>query len=128
MSVDKRWRLICYDIREPKRYRKVFKILRGVGRSVQYSIFRARLDDREIEKLRWQLAQVMDTKDALLVVDLCARCSANVVSRNHVEGWTDEVPSFRILASPCEHDPTRVVDDEPARDGKLSKPEEKEPE
>jgi len=53
MSADKRWRLICYDIRDVKRYRKVFRVLRGTGRSVQYSIFRARLDDRQTEQLRW---------------------------------------------------------------------------
>lgn len=97
MSVDKRWRLVCYDIREPARWRKVYKIIRGAGTHVQYSVFRCRLDDRELEKLRWELSRVMATEDALLVVDLCPRCAGNVISRNHVEGW-DEVPkTFRII-------------------------------
>ncbi len=97
MAADKRWRLICYDIREPARWRKVYKIVRGAGTHVQYSIFRCRLDDRELEKLRWELSRVMAKEDALLVVDLCPRCAGNVISRNHVEGW-DEVPAtFRII-------------------------------
>ncbi|HEU4733915.1 MAG TPA: CRISPR-associated endonuclease Cas2 [Kofleriaceae bacterium] len=97
MAVDKRWRLVCYDIREPARWRKVYKVVRGAGTHVQYSIFRCRLDDRELEKLRWELSRVMAPEDALLVVDLCPRCAGNVISRNHVEGW-DEVPqTFRII-------------------------------
>jgi len=99
MSADKKWRLVAYDVRDPKRYRKVFKILRGTGHSVQYSIFRCRLDDREAEKLRWRLAKVMDPVDRLLVVDLCPGCASKVISRNHVEGWADE-PATHLIFSP----------------------------
>lgn len=109
MSPGKRWRLICYDVRDPKRYRKVFKILRGTGRSVQYSIFRCFLDSREAERLRWRLAEVMAPEDSLLVVDLCPTCAGNVVSRNHVEGWADEPPAFVILpALPADQAPAGV--------------------
>lgn len=97
MAVDKRWRLICYDIRDPSRWRKVYRIVRGAGTHVQYSVFRCRLDERELEKLRWELSRVMAPEDALLVVDLCPGCATKVISRNHVEGW-DEVPrTFRII-------------------------------
>lgn len=97
MANEKRWRLVCYDVRDDKRYRAVYKIVRGAGERVQYSVFRCRLDDREAERLRWRLAQVMDPVDALLIVDLCPRCATNVVTRNHVEGWTEEPPTFRII-------------------------------
>jgi CRISPR-associated protein Cas2 len=103
MSADKKWRLICYDIRDPKRYRKVFKILRGTGHSVQYSIFRCRLDDREAEKLRWRLAKVMDAVDSLLIVDLCPGCASKVISRNHVDGWTEVPATHRIFSSRQNH-------------------------
>jgi len=97
MAAEKRWRLVCYDIREPARWRKVYRIVRGAGTHVQYSVFRCRLDDREVEKLRWELSRVMAPEDALLVVDLCPRCATKVISRNHIEGW-DEVPqTFRII-------------------------------
>lgn len=111
MAVDERWRLVCYDIRDPARWRKVYGIVRGAGTHVQYSIFRCRLDDRELEKLRWELSRVMASEDALLVVDLCPRCAGKVISRNHVHGW-DEVPqTFRIIGGgtpPVDHAPARV--------------------
>ena len=111
MAVDKRWRLVCYDIREPARWRKVYRIIRGAGTHVQYSVFRCRLDDRELEKLRWELSRVMAAEDALLVVDLCPRCAGKVISRNHVHGW-DEVPqTFQIIGGgppPVDHAPARV--------------------
>jgi len=108
MSADKRWRLVCYDVRDPKRYRKVHKIVRGAGRSVQYSIFRCRLDARENERLRWDLAKVMAPEDSLLIVDLCPTCASNVVSRNHVTGWTSEVPTFTILSNEPDQAPAGV--------------------
>ncbi len=97
MSADKRWRLVCYDIRLPARWRKVYKLVRGAGEPVQYSVFRCRLDDRETEKLKWQLSQVMAPEDSLLVIDLCPKCASNVVARNHVEGWELKPQAFRII-------------------------------
>lgn len=99
MSAEKRWRLVCYDVRDERRYRRVFKIIKGAGEPVQYSVFRCRLDDRETERLRWRLAQVMSEDDSLLVVDLCPGCAHKVVTRNHVAGWTEEPPTFRILGN-----------------------------
>lgn len=97
MSADKRWRLVAYDIREPARWRKVYKIVRGAGERVQYSLFRCRLDNREVERLRWRLARVMAPEDSLLVVDLCPTCASNVIARNHVEGWETRPPTFRVI-------------------------------
>ena len=108
MSADKRWRLVCYDVRDPKRYRNVYKIVRGAGRRVQYSIFRCRLDERENERLRWELASVMAPEDSLLIVDLCPTCAANVVSRNHVGGWTTEPTTFSILSDDTDQAPAGV--------------------
>lgn len=99
MAADKRWRLVAYDIRDPARWRKVYKIMRGAGERVQYSIFRCRLDRRDVEWLRWELARVMAPEDSLLVVDLCPTCASNVVARNHVEGWATQPPTFRIIGS-----------------------------
>ncbi|MCZ2206830.1 CRISPR-associated endonuclease Cas2 [Cylindrospermopsis raciborskii] len=46
--------LICYDIRDSKRWRKVYKLLEGYRDRVQYSIFRSWLTMRSREKLRWE--------------------------------------------------------------------------
>jgi CRISPR-associated protein Cas2 len=115
MSADKRWRLICYDIREPARWRDVYKIVRGRGHRVQYSIYRARLDDLQVERLRWELARVMAAEDALLIVDLCPTCATNVISRNHVDGWQEQIAPFRVIGGAVPkamHGPADVADDE----------------
>lgn len=117
MSADKRWRLVCYDIRTPARWRKVYKIVRGHGTRVQYSIFRCRLDQGEVERLRWELAKVMDPEDALLIVDLCPTCAGNVISRNHVDGWQERVASFQIVGATSSQAPGDVDDDVPANEG-----------
>lgn len=100
MAGRSRWRLVCYDIRDPARWRKVYKIVKGCGERVQYSIFRCRLDQAQVERLRWDLAKVMASEDALLIIDLCPSCASNVISKNHVEGWEDRVPTFRIVGPP----------------------------
>ena len=47
--------LVCYDVCDDKRLRKVFKAMRDFGDHLQYSVFRCELSDRErielIEKL-----------------------------------------------------------------------------
>lgn len=111
MGADKRWRLVCYDIREPARWRDVYKIVRGCGHRVQYSIYRARLDDQQVEQLRWELAQVMAEEDSLLIVDLCPTCASHVISRNHIDGWQDKVSRFRVIGGGM-HAPADVDDDE----------------
>lgn len=118
MSADKRWRLICYDIREPARWREVYKIVRGRGHRVQYSIYRARLDDLQVERLRWELARVMAVEDSLLIVDLCPTCATNVISRNHVEGWQEPISPFLVIggtATKAVHGSADVADDEPPK-------------
>jgi CRISPR-associated protein Cas2 len=130
MAANKRWRLICYDIRDPARWRDVYRIVTGHGHRVQYSIYRARLDDQQVEQLRWELSRVMDPTDALLIVDLCPSCASNVISRNHVTGWQDPVVSFRVVggesATVMEHGPVDGADDE-AREFRGSEEDEPDP-
>lgn len=44
--------IVCYDIRNPKRWRKVFKIMKGHGEHWQYSVFFCVL--RDIDRVRMQ--------------------------------------------------------------------------
>jgi CRISPR-associated protein Cas2 len=104
----RRWRLVCYDVRDPARYRKVYKIIRGEGERVQYSIFRCRLDDRQTERLRWRMLQQMSPDDALLIVDLCPSCASRVVSRNHLDDWKDPASTFRVIGPRSDHAPLDV--------------------
>jgi hypothetical protein len=54
-------------------------------------------------------------EDSLLIVDLCPTCAANVISRNHVEGWQEQISPFLVIggtAPTAMQAPADVVDDE----------------
>ena len=95
----KHWHLIAYDVREPKRLRRVAKHLEGYGTRVQYSVFRCRLDHLTLEKLHWELAQMMAAEDDLLVIPLCGSCASKVPvhSTGDQSTWAEPPPSFRIV-------------------------------
>jgi len=93
------WHLISYDIRDPKRLRRVAKLLEGYGTRLQYSVFRCRLDDVTLEKLHWELNQVMADGDDLLVMPLCSECAAKVPihSTGDQSSWAEKPPTFKIV-------------------------------
>ena len=82
--------LICYDIRDPKRWRKAYKVLKGYGDTLQYSIFRVRLTVRDREQLRLRLDQILTDDDSLLIIGLCHRCIERITACNRPEVWTTE--------------------------------------
>ncbi len=99
MSERKSWFLVAYDVREPKRWRKLYKLLRGYGTRLQYSVFRCWLSERQMQKLRWDVEKRIDAEDAVLFVGLCEGCVRRIVSRNRAEAWdqqADEQP-FRLV-------------------------------
>jgi len=95
----KHWHLIAYDVRDPKRLRQVAKTLEGYGTRIQYSIFRCRLDKEMLEKLRWELSQILDSVDDLLVMPICSSCACNVPvhSTGDQSDWVDDPPTFQII-------------------------------
>lgn len=90
----KQWYVICYDITEPKRWRKVYKRLHGYGRRLQYSIFRCRLTKLEMEKLRWELEKDLTVEDKLLILNVCDKCEQKTLSLNRPESWTEADKRF----------------------------------
>ena len=91
------WYVISYDVREPKRLRKVAKHLQSYGERIQYSVFRCRLTERDLERLRWELIKMMEKEDGLLVIGLCARCGSRIATRHGAEDWAEQMPSFEII-------------------------------
>lgn len=63
--------IVAYDISEPKRLRRVAKILLGYGLRVQYSVFRCELSSRERAELYVRLDYAIDhLADQVLFIEL----------------------------------------------------------
>ena len=63
--------LVCYDITDDKRLRKVFQIMRGYGDHLQYSVFECQLRTVDLVQLKFELSAVINhDRDQVLFVDL----------------------------------------------------------
>ncbi len=63
--------LVCYDISDDKRLRKVFQTMRNYGDHLQYSVFECQFTDMDLVKCRAELADVIHhTEDQVLFVCL----------------------------------------------------------
>jgi len=63
--------LVCYDIRDDRRLRRVHKICKGYGTPWQYSIFLCNLKDIDRVKLENELTEQMNLKqDQALIIPL----------------------------------------------------------
>jgi CRISPR-associated protein Cas2 len=97
MGEDRHWHLVCYDIRDQKRWYKTFKLLKGLGEHLQYSIFRVRGTKAQIEALRWELSKILDKEDDLMIARLCQGCAQRVVDSRGEEKWKEKPASFEIF-------------------------------
>jgi CRISPR-associated protein Cas2 len=63
--------LVCYDIADEKRLRKVFKVMRGYGDHLQFSVFECQLTAMDLARCRNELSQVINHDlDQVLFVNL----------------------------------------------------------
>ncbi len=65
--------LVCYDIRDPKRLRRVHKTMKGYGESWQYSVFFCVLKDIDRVRMQTDLEVHMNLRDdQALIIDMGA--------------------------------------------------------
>lgn len=63
--------VVTYDVCEPARLRKVFKVMKAFGRHVQYSVFVCDLNALGLAQMKAQLLGVIEpAEDQILVVDV----------------------------------------------------------
>lgn len=80
--------LVCYDIRDDKRLRKVHRLMKAYGEAWQYSVFYCTLRAIDRVRLENEARGLMNLKeDQLLIVDLggneeSARASATVLGES----------------------------------------------
>ena len=93
----RRWSLVCYDIRDDRRLRRVAKLLEGHGTRVQYSVFRVRLTTKEEERLRWRLTQETEVEDSWLIIPLCEACADRVRERDSRAVWAEDPAGHAVV-------------------------------
>ena len=63
--------LVTYDISDPKRWRHVFKVMKGYGHWLQLSVFQCRLTARRRTEMTVRLEEwIKPTEDHILIIDL----------------------------------------------------------
>ena len=63
--------LVCYDICDDKRLRKVFQTMRNYGDHLQYSVFECQFTAMDLARCRGELSRIIDHReDQVLFVDL----------------------------------------------------------
>jgi len=62
---------VTYDICDPRRLRKVFRVLGGIGDHVQLSVFCCDMTERQLEALLLELAEIIvPSRDQVLFIEL----------------------------------------------------------
>lgn len=55
--------LVCYDIRDPRRLTRVYKLLKGIGLHIQYSVFHCSLSWPDLLELKDKLNGFINDKE-----------------------------------------------------------------
>jgi CRISPR-associated protein Cas2 len=63
--------LVCYDVCDDKRLKKVYKAMRGFGDHLQFSVFRCELSARERAEMIAELSPLIaHDEDQVLIIDI----------------------------------------------------------
>ena len=63
--------LVSYDVSDPKRLRRTYRLMRGYGEHIQLSVFLCQLSDRDLVVLREKLSDIIHHgEDQVIMVRL----------------------------------------------------------
>lgn len=69
--MDEHLYIVAYDISDPKRWRRIFRIMKGYGEWVQLSLFQCRLTHRRHAELVAMLDEIIHHKeDHVVLMDM----------------------------------------------------------
>ncbi len=69
--MDEHLYIVAYDISDPKRWRRVFKLMKGYGEWLQLSVFQCRMCRRRHAELVAMLGEIiLNEHDYLIMLDL----------------------------------------------------------
>lgn len=72
--------LVAYDIRDPKRLRKIYVKMRGYGEAIQYSVFLCRLSKTEKMLMLSDLVVLIKTNEDSIIIIPLGRSSKEDIS------------------------------------------------
>ena len=90
---DAKWWLVCYDVHDPTRLRRCASVMEGSGQRMQHSVFRCWMTPAQMHRLRWELTQVLEPEDEVLLIPLCPRCVSGMITT------VDDVTGLNFLAT-----------------------------
>lgn len=74
--------LICYDISDDFRWSKIFRLMKGKGTHLQYSVFYCFLNQKELAKIINEVRRMIDLKqDDVRIYPLLANFKCIVLGR-----------------------------------------------
>jgi CRISPR-associated protein Cas2 len=83
--------LVAYDIRDPERLRAVARVMVATGNRIQYSVFLADLDRKEVSALKVALEALIDrSADTVVFVNLGAATGG----RSSNVAWLGQMPTI----------------------------------
>ncbi|MBI3183284.1 MAG: CRISPR-associated endonuclease Cas2 [Myxococcales bacterium] len=62
--------LVTYDICDPRRLRRVFKVMKGFGEHLQLSVFRCDLSKMALVMMKVALREEIESEDQVLIIDI----------------------------------------------------------
>jgi CRISPR-associated protein Cas2 len=88
--------LICFDVHEARRLRKVAVQMENFGQRVQRSVFECHLQAEQLQELQQRLAAVLEPlEDQVRYYRLCGKDKQSIVIDG--PGWVSSDPDYLLL-------------------------------
>lgn len=98
--MERRWYLLCYDVHDPRRLRRMAKHMEGYGARVQHSVFRCHLTPTQMQQMRAEATAFLKVEDDVLIIPICDRCAAGICTTHSAArraDWPEEPTRYTIL-------------------------------
>jgi len=90
--------LICFDIHNERRLRKISNELENFGERVQYSVFECYLSPQNLEKLQQRMEKLMDNnEDHIRYYHICNKDKNKIIVDGRGQGKITENNDYYLL-------------------------------
>jgi len=89
--------IVSYDISDQRRLRKVAKFLEGFGYRLQESVFRVFVNDRDLERMKWEITKRITDADKVMYLRFCNSCARNIEKMNPSIQTGHDSENFKII-------------------------------